>query len=280
MPPAAAPQAGRQSRPQPAARRPAAGPTAAGVVAWDCGAGFAPTPDPWGPAAHPGGRGLQDTRVGPGRPAPQLTLLRQAQVLQRLVQAPGRGDGADIPVGAHGAQPGGAGAVSHRRQAPALCGGRDVFAAGSSRQQQAQVGAAQGAGAAPVALGAGGGEGPRGRAGPVAAQGTRPAPPAGPLRQGLGRFHGARWPLSAREGQAGPRDRRPMRGKLPAAPRPPRRLQHSRPPRLISKRAGGRQSQGSPSLPVLCHSVPGPGTAEPRGAGTAAAGAGHPHAHL
>lgn len=50
-----------------------------------------------------------------------LTLLVEAEVLQGLVEVPGRGDSADVPVGADGAQPRRAGPVPHRGQAPALC---------------------------------------------------------------------------------------------------------------------------------------------------------------
>lgn len=53
-----------------------------------------------------------------------LTLLVEAEVLQGLVEAPGSGDGADVAVGADGAQPRRAGPVPHRGQAPALCQAR------------------------------------------------------------------------------------------------------------------------------------------------------------
>lgn len=51
-----------------------------------------------------------------------LTLLVEAEVLQGLVEVPGRGDSTDVAVGADGAQPGRAGPVPHRGQAPALWG--------------------------------------------------------------------------------------------------------------------------------------------------------------
>lgn len=53
-----------------------------------------------------------------------LTLLVEAEVLQGLVEVPGRGDGADVAVGADGAQARRARPVPHRRQAPALCEAR------------------------------------------------------------------------------------------------------------------------------------------------------------
>lgn len=50
-----------------------------------------------------------------------LTLLVEAEVLQGLVEVPGGGDGADVAVGADGAQARRARPVPHRGQAPALC---------------------------------------------------------------------------------------------------------------------------------------------------------------
>lgn len=49
-----------------------------------------------------------------------LTLLVEAEVLQGLVEVPGGGDGADVAVGADGAQARRAGRIPHRGQA-ALC---------------------------------------------------------------------------------------------------------------------------------------------------------------
>lgn len=98
--------------------------------AWARGRPLGVTPDTPGPVLRfrsGPGRGAEGRRGGARLattprecPAPWLTFFRQAQVLQRLVQAPGRGDRADVAVGAHGAQPGGAGAVPHRGQTPAL----------------------------------------------------------------------------------------------------------------------------------------------------------------
>lgn len=54
--------------------------------------------------------------------AVSLTFLVQAEVLQGLVEVPGCGDRADVPVGADGAQPRCARTISHRCQTATLCG--------------------------------------------------------------------------------------------------------------------------------------------------------------